>query len=648
MSIAQEKARGQDEYIALSRQLPTLPPILLDRSSQPNQLRAVNGASLELKNGSIVDESGQKTALPANTRFQAFEDIPGAYLVEHISDGAPVYRLGNLVSRKLVLGEIILNRVGPLITLPRGRVGMLRSNRQGPSILILNVAQISSGSLKPTQNLKQQPLPSRELYRLGNVIHPKTSEVGLAFLTLGSNKDVLVFYEKKGPVRLTLQEEIQAFAAGNSTLVLGLIPSDCDAGPGLPRGLCTPVLFRSDVPTQDGSIDRLELSRLSRLTSSRPGWTFGANERTSGRQDIKIIGDRAYVIMYQGMTQSLGYFSLSQPGKGKTVIPPKEAVDLNFMQASLSDEVHSLILRQRHATEPTSFLVVGDDGQVDQAFQAADQPAKRALDLAAKTIRGSEENLVGPMVLVAKRANLENEYCKGGRALLEIYGGYRRPVRPKNPLGLVPELLSSDGVYVQEAIPGSGSFGLGWAELGAFQNASNQTISVRNTVQFLRESGCDKVTVTGFSHGGVVALNALLSHPDVVKNIFIGGAPLDLESEYRNGLRNVASFLPKGAAHFSSNGDAEALSAAAFADVSPKELAKRADDLSGTRVFILVGDQDTLAKSYADESAISEMRQKGATVEIVQRKGVGHTSYGSIAQWVEYHWLLGKAIAASE
>lgn len=634
--------QADEAYLALAREIPSQPVVLVDSSGQPHLLSLGTDGLVRFSGRVVASSTGATVALPNDVVFQAFPDRSDTFLIEHMDGRSPVYRLGKLVNGELVVSDHNVSKgpPGTLVAMPGGQVARYARLSGNRSVATFNVATMIDDELHPGPEDEVVQLPG-ELIRLGIVRHPVTREPGLALLEIGRVNVVHLVFAGSGEVKIDVVDGLHVFAAGQDSLIAGFFQNNCKSPAGLPEGMCTPYLIKLPIPERSGALSKQDVVTAPRLAGPKTGWTFGANDRGSEPEDMLVVGDRVYVISYQGMTQALGYFLLSQPGTGKTILAPEEAVNIGFNQIVGSADHPGLIVSKRKITQPTEYVLITDDDAVKPVARGTISQRFAQQGLATKTFGAKPDMLISPMVMVGNEAILNSSPCKNGRAVVEVYGGYKTPMRPTNLLGLFPSLFEKGGVFVQVSIPGSGGYGLPWAELGAFSNAPNQIEALARTVQVLRKSGCNNVTVTGFSHGGIVALNTLLKYPDVVDSVIIGGVPLDLEAEYRARNPRVSVLLPRDATADQAS-DAEEWPT--FANVSPKALANTAGDLSRTSITLLVGKNDTLATTYLDQSVLDLLAAKGTRLKLIARDGVGHTRYASIAEWAEYFAILESAL----
>jgi pimeloyl-ACP methyl ester carboxylesterase len=454
----------------------------------------------------------------------------------------------------------------------------------------------------------------------------------------------VIAFPSEPNISIHLSKGTRIFAAGQKHLIVGFFNPDCPAKDGLPEGTCTPFLFDVPVPERDLSLTSETMSQYRMVSASRAGWTSGALHKIDERSDFRVVGDRLYTVSYQGMNQAIGYFSLSNPGVSKTIISPEQGTDLAFSIIGGEAGAEHLFIERRHLIEPVRFHLIGPDDSSKLVYAAEQSPALAAAGLGYKTFPARPDALLSPMVILGRQETIAKDVCAGGIALVEVYGGPGVAMRPSNPVGLIPDLFEKNGIHVIVSLPGSGGYGLPWVELGSFGNSANQTLSLRQTLRVLKNNGCDKIMLTGFSHGGVVSLNTALRYPDLVDSVVIGGAPLDLEREYASNNRSIGAFLPVEADLSPETTSPARLQDAIWNEVSPKRLVEAASNLSGLSVTIIVGALDNRASTYSPEDLLTVMRSKGASVELVVRPEVGHYRYVSRAQWAEYHSILGAAL----
>lgn len=636
---------SSENYIGLFEQIPSLPLILFDVSGETVNVQIDELGNIALSDRPIVSSMSGSRALPGSTIFKPFEGRPGVYLLEYILEGKPVYRLATLSEESLNLGSVNDHPLvqGSLLTLPNGVVGLYAQASNGTTYIHTSIANIVGDDLHRVATSPPQILPGN-WEKLGPVVHPNGQEVGFAFFMPSEGSRIKLLFPRSTDVEITVEPGIQIFAAGDDSLVLGYFDSDCVSASGFPSGLCTPVLKRSAIPSRDMRIGLSDMAKLDDVAEPTPGWTFGSNHRVYEPSDFRIVGNRVYVISYRGMVQSLIYYSLDEEKSYTVVIQPEEGIDLSFLQVAGSKDTPMLLLRRTSLLGETSVLEVDKEGGVRTILAGAVPKSFLDLNLAVKTFDRNVSQGIPPFVIVGKSEVLSGDFCRSGRAVVEVYGGSKRPMRAESPLGLVPDLLSNDGIYVMASIPGSGGYGVPWSRLGVFGNSGNQTKSVRDIVQLLRNTGCKDVVVTGFSHGGTVAVNAALQYPATVDSVVIGSAALDLEREYEKNNQAISAFLPIGTDSVESASQLSQNLEHVWNSLSPVRLARTAGNLTGSHFTIMYGLDDRTFSTYAPDSLVDDIRSKGGRVDVFAREGVGHTKFANAQQWAEYYSILGSAI----
>ncbi|MEM1197010.1 MAG: hypothetical protein AAGH57_12960 [Pseudomonadota bacterium] len=645
-----QPAKDQEDietYLNLSEELNSLPIPLLSDSGDAHFLVRVALGSLALLEGAIVNEDGAPEPLPGHAIMKPIAGQGGYYLIEHAQDGQAVARLAHLQSDKLVLANALPNpfRPGSLTSLPDGTIASFDGGKGGDVTIHFGAFRIGSGELTSGTDSVKREISGNYVW-LGNIAHPQTRVWGQALL---GDRHVVLVYPSGDDVRIEIEPGLRVFAAGKSELVLGFFNPECPASEGLPPGMCTPYLFKAELPEEDTTFSVGAVAQYPMLSASRPGWTFGAHDPADEPSDFRVVGDRLYAVMYQGMTQSLGYFSLSKPGFAKTVMAPKKGSNISFSVVSGDGGTERLFVERRHLTEPTEFHLVQPDDTSQLVHTVPLSPSVLASDLSFKVYPARPDALLSPMVIVGRKATLLGDVCEGGLALVEVYGGPAIPMRPRNPLGLVKSLFDRNGVHITVHLPGGGGFGPEWTGLGAYGNSGNQARSLRQTLRVLQNNGCNQITLTGFSHGGVVSINTAVRFPDLVDSVVIGGTPLDLKQEYRAGNAAIAAFLPKedgDSLTYSRQSDGS-IQDSLLEDVSPASVISAAPDLSGLSVTIMVGSRDNRAISFAAPDVLRELNAKGAQVEVIERQDVGHTRFANRTQWAEYYAILGSALETS-
>lgn len=631
------------KYVDLAKKLPSHPRFLLDEMGKSAEFESGTQGQLRLKNGEIIDADGTIITLPNNIIIKPFPDTAGAYLIERQTNGRSVFGLARFIAGNLVLGQAFDHPLvpGALLALNSGVVGLYAVSSNGVTYVDPIVAKIVNGRLEMASTNSPTML-SQEWHKLGFAVHPTTGEQGIALFQPVAEPKLLLVFENSDPIEIAAERGVELFGADGGKLLAGYYQKDCISAPGTPAGLCTPFVYELSFREVGPKISLADFDSARLIARPVPGWTFGANHRIYEPSDFAIAGNRMYVISYRGMTQSLIYYQLDEPESYHVVLQPRQGSNLEIQQINGDPGAPNLVVKRSSLFEDTEIFSVGFDGLPKTLAKTPNLPEGTAIRLSVATFDKNVSQGIPPFVILGNASTIQQNYCRSGLALVEIYGGLRRPLRARNPLGLLPDLFSKDGVLVLASIPGSGGFGIPWSTLGAFENSLNQVRSARDIVQLLRNTGCNRITVTGFSHGGVVALNSLILYPDVVNNIIIGGTPLDLRKEFEAGNRTIAPFLPRGLDSFSSG-----VEDGVFASVSPKELALAARDLSGTSITIFAGENDNLAKTYFDAETIDILRSKGADVLVIERPGIGHAKYVSETDWVEYHSIVGTAVRSS-
>jgi pimeloyl-ACP methyl ester carboxylesterase len=638
-----DRSSDPEVYQSLSRELPSLPLPLLSKEGNPLLLENAEDGTLTFQGGAILDTDGRVAVLPDHARFKPLDGRAGQYLVEHAELGRPVLRLAQLQDAKLILGPTMANpyQPGSLTPLPDGSVASIVGGDRSATSVTFNAFLNDNGNLEVGIRSVIKRIPIGYL-ALGAVKHPRTEEAGYAF---SDQSSVMLAFPSEPDIKIALDKGVRVFAAGEGQLIVGFFNPECPAKNGLPQGTCTPFLFNVPLPERNLSLSVESLSQYTMVATSRSGWTFGALHKVDERSDFRLVGDRLYTIMYQGMNQSFGYFSLSKPGVSKTIIPPAQGSDLSFSLIAGDAGDERLFVERRHLVEPVKFHLVASDDTVDLVYEAAESPTVAAADLGFKAYPARADSLLSPMIILGRRDTIDTDVCAGGLALVEVYGGPGVAMRPSNPVGLIPGLFEKNGIHVIVSLPGSGGYGLPWIELGSFENSANQILSLSQTLRVLENNGCGRIVLTGFSHGGVVSLNTAVRYPDLVDAVVIGGAPLDLEREYAGRNPSIAAFLPNNAMVSPSDGSLPMLSDAVWEGISPRRSVEAASDLSGLAVTIFAGAQDNRASTYTSDEIITAMRSKGAEVEIVMRPRVGHQRFANRDQWAEYHSILGTALS---
>lgn len=635
-----------EKYINISEQISSFPLTLFDDNGNVVNVQIDSKGNIALFSKAKANSISVSQSLPKSTIFKPFEGRPGIYLIEYPLEGRPVFRLATLSQETLKLGMLNDHPLvpGSLLTLPNGGVGLYAQASNGTTYTHTSIAKIIEDDLQRVASSPPQILDGN-WNKLGPVVHPDSQEVGFAFFMPSEGSKIKLLFPRSAEVEIIVEPGVEIFAAGNNSLLLGYFDSDCVSASGFPSGLCTPVMKRLAIPSSDMRIGLSEMAQLDGVAEPTPGWTFGSNHRIYEPSDFRIVGDRVYVSSYRGMVQSLIYYSLNKENSYTVVMQPEEGIDLSFLQVTGSEYSPKLLLKRTSLLGETSVLEVDGEGGVKTILAGAVPESLLDLKLAVRTFDRNVSQGIPPFVIVGKFEVLNGNFCRSGRAVVEVYGGSKRPLRAESPLGLVPDLLSQDGVYVMASIPGSGGYGIPWSRLGVFGNSDNQAKSVRDIVQLLRNTGCKDIVVTGFSHGGTVAINAALQYPKTVNSVVIGGAALDLESEYAMNNTAISAFFPIDAQSLErSNQISESLENA-WNTVSPVRLAKAADDLTGSNFTIMYGRDDKTFSSYTPDSLIDDIRSKGGRVTVFAREDVGHTKYANAKQWAEYYSILGSAIS---
>ncbi|MEM6539208.1 MAG: alpha/beta fold hydrolase [Pseudomonadota bacterium] len=628
-------------YEAISSELPLLPIPLLSESGKVAFLENNRSKGISYSLGVIVDQFGNSLRLPSAIRIKPVVGISGLYLIEHFQGRIPVVRLAKAEEGRLVVGPYLQNpqTPGSLISLPDGEVASLVGGTGNAVAMTFRVFRVEQGKLIRGTSPTQQFLEGNYA-TLGGVIHPVSGVPGQAFVR---HKAVEIIYADGGSITLELDVGVKVFAVGHNELIVGFFNTKCPRVAGLPPGTCTPFLFKVAVPQRDMTLTRKQLSNLTPLHASTPGWTFGALDPVQEPSDLRVIGERLYVISYRGMNQTLGYFSLEEAGKGSVIIPAEQGTNLSFSLVGGDPEAPAFFVERRHLLQPISYRLVSDD-EAATVFTAPAISVVAENDFSLRGLASDAAKLVSPAIMIGRSETIKNKSCGNGTALVEVHGGSGIALRPSSPAGLVPALFANNGVHTIVSLPGSGGYGIEWTLLGAYNNSSNQTRSLSQTLRILRNTGCERIVLTGFSHGGVVSMNTALLYPELVDAIVIGGAPMDLEADLQMGNQAMVDFLPQEFDFSSSS--ATDLSPNYWDTISPSRNLQSAQDLSGLSVTLFFGSVDNRSSTFAPPEFIAELKAKGAQVRVIERPGVGHTKWSSPQQWAEYYSILGSAIAS--
>ncbi|OFE11178.1 hypothetical protein PHACT_15160 [Pseudohongiella acticola] len=196
-------------------------------------------------------------------------------------------------------------------------------------------------------------------------------------------------------------------------------------------------------------------------------------------------------------------------------------------------------------TPPRSELVDWQSRQ--QTILTQDQPDLGVGDLQARLVFARADDDARVPVWLAGKADREGRYF--GPMLLEVYGGFAAPMETSFSISRL-QWMASGGSYAVAGPRGGGDYGEQWhaAGSGAYRNNSiTDVLAVTASLRRERLAEQGGVAISGRSHGGLLAAEAVQRSPDAFAALLTDAALFDLkrldalggasfwQQEYRDG-----------------------------------------------------------------------------------------------------------------
>lgn len=616
-------------YQDLAKRLTIFPVLIVSAEGDVKTMNVTAEGYLGVEGVSILDSESQSYKLPSFATTIPFPELPGTYLIHYFINGQHIAHSAYFSKNVITLSNPIpISNPGKLLATYGGEVASLNSNGD----IVNDVARIKEGKLVVGRNKKTAL--NKSIRYLGAVKHPQTGHGGIALKSLETttrNSVLELYFANNEPIFVKYNPALQILAADGKKIVTGLF-SKCESATKYPKGLCTPYLFVNDIPSKSKILANNDLTNI---TKSTPNVTFGTDRFLDDETDFKIVEDRLLVREYRGLKQRLLDFDLKIPSKPKFIVEQSEATNFQFLNISWTNDGPITAILKKGFLGNQALLYRDMDGSVKQAYQTADAPEIKTLELETRTVDHlyNTEKLV-PFIMVGKPMNVGGRICQGP-TVIEVYGSNRIANRPYNLLGYVPELFNKNGLYISASIRGSGGYGHQWASGGSFENSANQVEDLTNFIKWFSEKGCDDITLLGFSHGGIVSLNAAINLPHKVKNVIAIGSPLDIKQEYEVENKNASALLPRG------KSDVQDIH---FAAISPKQNLAGKDKVQDLNITLITGGLDTVVTTDKDKEFMELARSKGANVNHINRPKAGHYKVRSREDWAFLYSIIGNTI----
>jgi len=178
-----------------------------------------------------------------------------------------------------------------------------------------------------------------------------------------------------------------------------------------------------------------------------------------------------------------------------------------------------------------------------------------------------------------------------------------------------PYWLDRGNSYVTVYPRGGGDLGEAWFQQGTGSRFEASVDDVVAVIRDLHARGCRSVALAGFSHGGNVVTLAALRVPDLVDQVVIAAAPLDLARGLRERTFDVSIYPVQG-----EEGD----NAEAIAGMSPLAAVTAANAVRLPEFLLLYGGRDAIVPAYHGQAFVDAARKRGGIADLVIYPELGH------------------------